>query len=194
MKAGSSIRILPWSLLIVLAWPLSTMAQDWVTAEVYDRAGFAVRAKRMRIDFPASVVVGQVNGRPIEFTLTGVDQVHNLGPDRLLLIRGDGKEIVVDRAEIRIVDETGRGRGLTCYKTGSRGEVNFYFIDQRTGREELFTLCQADLAAVSFGTPLTWLWRHESTGRCQSRPPGPEQKGPGEWFRRRPVYWNRPAQ
>lgn len=179
--------------LIVLVWPLSTLAQDWVAAEVYDRAGFAVRAERMRIDFPASAVVGQINGRPVETALIGVDQIHNLGPDRMLLIRTDGTEIVVDRAEIRIVDETGRGRGLTCYKTGSRGEVNFYFIDHRTGREELFTLCQADLAAVSFGAPLTWLWRRETTGLCRSRPPGSEQKGSGDWVRLRPEYWNRPT-
>ena len=192
MKAARPIRLILVLVIVGLVWPWSTRAQDWVAAEVYDQAGFAVRAARIRVDFPASAVIGLINGRPSEKALTGVDQIHNLGQNRLLVIMNNGFEAAVDQAEIRIVDETGRGRGLTCYKTGSRGEVNFYYINRRTGREELFTLCQTDLAAISFGPPLTWLWRHKQTGRCRGRPPDSEQKGSGDWIRRRPEYWNRP--
>ena len=191
----TKVLFLTLAVVVIAAWPAPAAADTkpvWLSGEVVDIAGFAVKMLRIRGDEDGGRIQGLAAGQPVTLPFSTLVRIEY--PGRLLMIatKKDGQRIEISEALIFSADESGQGRGLTCYKTGERGEINFYFFNHEIQQEELFTLCQAHVLAIYFGkkaAPLKYNPRTEQyfTSDFTSDPATGEPL-----ILREPIYWNKP--
>ena len=86
---------------------------------------------------------------------------------------------------------TAKAEGSPVYKTGERGEINFYFYNHESGQEELFTICQAHVLIISFGEEAGPLKYNPRTDTYFPPNYTLDPKTRDLLVSKDPVYWNR---
>jgi hypothetical protein len=171
---------------------LADSGAKWLSGEMVDIGGFATKMIKIRGDQSGGRIDGLAGGRKVSLGFDSLSRIEYQGGLVFSIYLKDGREIEISNGELFSGDVNGQGRGITCYKTGERGEINFYFINHETGQEELFTICQAHVLIISFGKQAGPLKYNPKTDTYFPPNYTHDPKTQDPLISKNPVYWNQP--
>jgi hypothetical protein len=171
---------------------LADSGAKWLSGEIVDIGGFATKMLKIRGDAPGGRIDGMAGGRPVTYGFESLSRIEYQGGLVFSIYLKDGRKIEISNGELFSGDVDGQGRGITCYKTGERGEINFYFINHETGQEELFTICQAHVLIISFGKQAGPLKYNPKTDTYFPPNFTHDPKTQAPLISKDPMYWNQP--